>query len=378
MNLVLIMDYLKAQTPLKIRSAYLVHPNPKGGIMHITEGIITGTSAVGYTGAGAALVWYGIRQMKQFTKDYSDKKPLLGMAGALIFFVSLLPIPAFTGTCSHPCGTPLIGILFGPAIGIALTGGSLLLQAAFFAHGGFGTWGANVIALGVFGCVSGWGIFKLAQKAGLPLWAAGFAGGFIGDVMVYVGSGLILAGELAHAPSPQYSFTGYLMVIYAAYVPTQLPIAIGEMVITGLALQSILKQRPEVLMDLGLIKNPALSISKSQLVGILLMGMILCLGIFSPQPAEATDSSAVAMVSTAGQQVAEAEETGGFGGMDEMVNERLAEEAGLEPKDPFINVEAMGDLWNALLLLAGGFCGFLVGRYWPTWKNMPTANETSG
>jgi hypothetical protein len=50
--------------------------------------------------------------------------------------------------------------------------------------------------------------------------------------------------------------------------------------------------------------------------------------------------------------------------MDEAVNEKLAENAGLKPKDPFINIESMGDLWNAVLLLAGGVCGFVIGRWW--------------
>ena len=44
-------------------------------------------------------------------------------------------------------GEVVAGILLGPWVGIALTGLSLLLQAAFFAHGGFSTWGANVITL---------------------------------------------------------------------------------------------------------------------------------------------------------------------------------------------------------------------------------------
>jgi len=104
--------------------------------------------------------------MKAFVKKAPENRPLIGMGTALVFFVSLLPIPAFTGTCSHPCGTPLIGILLGPVIGIALTGISLLLQAAFFAHGGFSTWGANVVALGFFGCGFGWGTFRLARRLG--------------------------------------------------------------------------------------------------------------------------------------------------------------------------------------------------------------------
>jgi len=332
--------------------------------MHITEGIITGAPAVLYTAAGIAMVGYGTTRMKKFVIQFPEKRPLLGMAGALIFFISLLPLPAFTGTCSHPCGTPFIAILFGPAIAIALTGGSLLLQAAFFAHGGFGTWGANVVALGFFGCVAGWTAFTLLRKIGFPLWAAGFAGGLIGDVAVYGASGLILAGQLAHAPTPQYSFIGYLTVIYAAYLPTQLPIAISEMVITGLAIHYIYKQRPEVLVDLGLVKYglapPRTSSKISPLSIVLFSTLLLNTGDHAfaageqKFPTSDHNSSQMHLPKTANS----------FTGMDEAVNEKLAEDAGLSPKDPLINTEAMGDLWNALLLIAGGACGFVIGRWW--------------
>jgi hypothetical protein len=53
-----------------------------------------------------------------------------------------------------------------------------------------------------------------------------------------------------------------------------------------------------------------------------------------------------------------------FPGMDESVNEALAEEAGVPSRDPLIDTEAMGELWNLLLLVAGGVCGFLLGRHW--------------
>lgn len=332
--------------------------------MHITEGIITGGSAIGYSGAGLALVWFGTRKMKHFAADHPDKKPLLGMAGALIFFVSLLPIPAFTGTCSHPCGTPFIAILFGPAIAIALTGGSLLLQAAFFAHGGFGTWGANVIALGLFGCLGGWGSFRIIRKMGFRLWVAGFMGGLIGDVMVYVASGLILSGELAAAPTPQYSLSGYLMTIYAAYLPTQLPIALGEMVITGLALQYIYKQRPEVLIDLGVVS--ALSERSRKIKGISLLSIFLTLAlwILPSNNAFATHDQKATATRENSSMAAHQHAFNSFSGMDESVNEALAENAGIQPKNPYINIEAMGDLWNALLLTAGGICGFVLGRWW--------------
>ena len=285
------------------------------------------------------------------------------MGGALIFFISLIPIPAFTGTCSHPCGTPLVAILLGPWIGIALTGVSLLLQAAFFAHGGFGTWGANVVALGFFGCIFGWGVFRIARKLGLPLWAAGFAGGLIGDVMVYVASGLILGTTLANAPTPQYSLMGYLAAIYAAYLPTQLPIAIGEMLITGMALQYAYNQRPEVLVELKIIR-PVKAANVGNPLAVILIPVLAAWSLFAPLAGFSANEKELTPSTVVTSSVELSQPAGNFSGMDEAVNEKLAEAAGRPAKDPYINTEEMGDLWNLLLLSAGGICGFIVGRWW--------------
>ena len=338
--------------------------------MHITEGIITGGEAVMYSGAGVALVGCGVWKMKQFVSEFPNKKPLLGMGGALIFFISLIPIPAFTGTCSHPCGTPLVGILLGPLIGFALTGVSLLLQAAFFAHGGFGTWGANVVALGFFGCFFGWLAFRIARVIGLPIWAAGFAGGLVGDIMVYVASGLILGTTLAQAPNPQYSLGGYLIAIYSAYAPTQLPIAIGEMIVTGLALQYAFRQRPEVLQELGIIKTKSLPI-QNRSTNLLLVLAFSSLLLYPGQSADAAQKTAdaaqedqVSTQSALDPSRTQASETAKFAGLDEAVNEKLADAAGQPARAPYIDTESMGDLWNLLLLSAGGICGFVVGRWW--------------
>lgn len=325
--------------------------------MHITEGIIVGKAAVLYTAAGVSLVAWGVSRIKAFVKKAPENKPLLGMGTALIFFVSLLPIPAFTGTCSHPCGTPLIGILLGPSIGIALTGISLLLQAAFFAHGGFSTWGANVVALGFFGCGFGWGAFRLVRKLGLPLWAAGAAGGLAGDLMVYIASGMILGTTLVQAPFPQFALSGYLLAIYTAYLPTQLPIAVGEMLVTGLALHYTSRQRPEVLEALGVLslKKRNHRISVLAIVAVALLIWMLT--------GKANSADQVIHDGTPGDAASESKPAA-FSGMDEAVNERMAEAAGRPAREPFINTEAMGDLWNLLLLTAGGICGFVIGRYW--------------
>lgn len=331
--------------------------------MHITEGIITGGSAIAYTGVGLAFVGWGASRMKKFIHDFPGKKPLLGMGGALIFFISLIPIPAFTGTCSHPCGTPLIAILLGPLIGCALTGVSLLLQAAFFAHGGFSTWGANVVALGVFGCFFGWGAFKVLMKIGLPFWAAGFAGGLIGDIMVYASSGMILGTTLMNAPNPQFSLAGYLAAIYAAYLPTQLPIAAGEMIVTGLALQYAYRQRPEVLEELGVVDRPVKISEPGKTFTSMFLLLLFALFLAGPNQSFGFENESKPLPESAEPSAARPTGTVRFSGMDEIVNEKLAQNAGRAAREPYINTEKMGDLWNLLLLAAGGVCGFIVGKY---------------
>jgi cobalt/nickel transport system permease protein len=327
--------------------------------MHITEGIITGVPAAAYTVGGLALMGWGARAMKKFAAKFPEKKALIGMGGALIFFVSLIPLPAFTGTCSHPCGTPLVAILLGPSITIALAGIALLLQAAFFAHGGFSTWGANVMTLGLLGSLGGWLAFRVARKLGLPLWLSGGFGGLIGDIMTYVGAGGILALTLAHAPNPQYSFSGYLAVIYAAYVPTQLPIAIAEMILTGLALHYAFKQRPEVLQELGVVGHrmtPNFGLTSLLLIFFTVTVLAVSVpALAAPPGPEATNPPAAA-------EPAE-EPKGSFSGMDESVNERVAEEAGLKAREPYIDLESQGDLWNMVLMLGSGIAGFWIGRH---------------
>ncbi len=319
--------------------------------MHISEGILTGHSFWATTVAGACIMIKGFAEMKRFVHDQPERKPLLGMAGAFIFLISLIPIPAYLGTCSHPCGTPLAGILLGPWIGAALSGFSLFLQALLFAHGGFATLGANILALGGGGAVGGWCFFRIGGKLGLPLPAAAAFGGLMGDILTYLISGGILGGHLAFvAPQPQYNFTGYLSVIIAAYLPVQGPIALGEMMVTGIAVRAISRQRPEVLKALG--------VATARVALLLLFAFALTPTIASFAQEGVTISVQVA------QNMQNETKTGAYAGMDEKVNEAIAEAAGAKPRDPYINLEEKGDVWNTMLLAGGGLAGFVIGRWW--------------
>lgn len=316
--------------------------------MHISEGILTGKSMAITLAAGAAAVAWGVHATNKFVAEKPGRKPLLAMAGAFIFLVSLVPLPSYAGTCSHPCGTPLAAILLGPGVTVLLACLGLVLQAAFFAHGGFSSLGANTLTLGLVGGLSGWASYHLARKAGFSrLWAGALAG-LLGDVLTYVAAGFILGAHLAWVvPQPRMDLLNYLKVIYAGYLPVQTPLAIGEAFLTGYALHSIGRQRPEVLEELGVERrSPAAAVVAGALVLLLLL----------PSFVRAAETVTAAAPVTAAAK--------GYTGMDEKVNEAMAAAGGAPPRAPFLDTEKLGDLWNLILLLGGAIAGFVVGRNW--------------
>lgn len=328
--------------------------------MHISEGILTGPSMAITLAAGGLSVAYGVTRMNAFVKAKPERRPLLAMAGAFIFLVSLVPFPAFLGTCSHPCGTPLAAILLGPGITIVLACLGLLLQAAFFAHGGFSSLGANTLTLGVVGAFTGWASYHLARRSGASRLVAGMLAGFIGDVATYAAAGFILGAHLAWVvPTPKYDLHTYLKMIYLAYLPVQGPIAVGEAVITGWAIHSIGRQRPEVLEDLGVEKK---GFAKAVIAAGALLLLFLPLAARSaegPDPAAAGAAAPAAPASAAPKAPQPA-----FTGMDEKVNEALAASGGAPARNPYLDFEHMGDIWNFILLIGGGLAGFVVGINW--------------
>ena len=85
---------------------------------------------------------------------------------------------------------------------------------------------------------------------------------------------------------------------------------------------------------------------------------------YSANIAEAAKAMEVATNTDLDPNNSQAPAPANFAGMDEAVNEKLAEAAGRPARAPYIDTESMGDLWNLLLLTAGGICGFVVGRWW--------------
>ena len=212
--------------------------------MHIAEGILPASWAGIWYAIAVIFVGIGIYQIKKRTTSNKGLVPLLGLAGAVIFLVSVFPIPVpVAGTCSHPCGTPLGAILVGPFISTALGAIALLMQALFLAHGGLSTWGANIVSMSLVGSFVGFGCFILLRRLNVSIFIAGFAAGLFGDWATYATT----AFELASALHGTGSLWGMFTAIIAAFAPTQLPLGILEGIFTGGVVALIYQRRPELL-----------------------------------------------------------------------------------------------------------------------------------
>jgi cobalt/nickel transport system permease protein len=210
--------------------------------MHITEGILPFNWAALWFVVAAPFVAAGLYKLKK-DKTVGRMKPLLGMMGAAVFIVSCMPIPVPTaGTCSHPAGTAMAAILIGPVYSILATSVALLLQALFLAHGGLTTWGGNIFSMGIVGSFAGYAVFKGLTKLNVPLVAAAFFAGVVGDWATYATTSFELASAL-HGPGEFARLFGTIML---AFVPTQLPLGIVEGIMTAGAVKFLYSRRPEL------------------------------------------------------------------------------------------------------------------------------------
>jgi cobalt/nickel transport system permease protein len=212
--------------------------------MHIAEGILPANWAAIWYVIAAVFVFIGIRMIRKRTKEVKGLVPLLGLTGAAIFLISVFPIPVpVSGSCSHPCGTPLGAILVGPFISTVLGAIALLIQALFLAHGGISTWGANIVSMALVGSFVGFGAFTLFRRFNAPIFVAAFAAGLFGDWATYATTSFELASAL-HGAGSLWNMFGAIAV---AFAPTQLPLGILEGLFTGGAVTLVYQRRPELL-----------------------------------------------------------------------------------------------------------------------------------
>ncbi len=219
--------------------------------MHISEGLLPFQWAAFWTILAAPFLVYGLYRLKKVSAGDLAFKPLVGLMAAVVFIISCMPIPVPTaGSCSHPCGTAISGILVGPAISILVAAVALLIQALFLAHGGLSTWGANLISMGVMGSVAGFLTFRALRSVKVSMTVSGFMAGLLADWATYVMTSIELASGI-RGNSP---FMPLFWKILIAFFPTQLPLGILEGAMTAGMIVLLCKKRPDLLVRMKVLK----------------------------------------------------------------------------------------------------------------------------
>ncbi len=197
--------------------------------MHIMEGFLPVGHAIGWTIAAAPFVVAGSIALRRTLRARPEARLTLAAASAFTFVLSALKLPSVTGSCSHPTGTGLGAMTFGPAVMAPVGLIVLLFQGLLLAHGGLTTLGANVFSMAIAGPWVGWAAWRVATRLGLSTAVAVFLGAALADLATYV----VTSAQLALAfPDPASGVAGSFAKFSGIFAVTQVPLAIAEGLLT--------------------------------------------------------------------------------------------------------------------------------------------------
>ena len=217
--------------------------------MHIMEGFLPVNHALGWTAAAVPFVAWGIASIRKRIAANPEQRMLLGVAAAFSFVLSALKLPSVTGSCSHPTGTGLGALLFGPAAMAPIGAVVLLFQALLLAHGGLTTLGANIFSMAIVGPFVAWGVFRLARALRASRPVAVFLAASLADLATYITT----SGQLAWAfPDAVGGFSASFAKFATIFAVTQIPLAISEGLLTVLIFNALSRYNPRELRPLDL------------------------------------------------------------------------------------------------------------------------------
>lgn len=236
---------------------FLLYAFPENAMaMHIMEGFLPVKWAAFWTLLSLPVIVYGLFSIRSKLQKNPELKMLLGVAGAFAFVMSALKIPSVTGSSSHPTGTGLGAILFGPAAMSVLGLIVLLFQAILLAHGGLTTLGANVFSMAIVGTFVAYGVFMGSKKVGLSDSIAVFAAASLGNLMTYVTTSFQLALAFPAEIGGVMASASKFLTIFAV---TQVPLAISEGLLTVVIFNFLRKYSAEELKLLNIFKKGAVA-----------------------------------------------------------------------------------------------------------------------
>jgi cobalt/nickel transport system permease protein len=202
---------------------------------------------------------FGVYQLKKIIAKDREALPLLGVTGGFIFILSSLKLPSVTGSCSHPTGTGLSAVSFGPWITAVIAAIVLLFQSLFLAHGGLSTLGANIVSMGIIGPLTGYVVYRSLRNTPVNMYVTVFLATALADMFTYVTTSL----ELALAYPAQTGGAGSSFILFMGiFAVTQIPLAIVEGIVLALVFKYIVQLKPDILIRLHVFSEEKINAAR--------------------------------------------------------------------------------------------------------------------
>ena len=221
------------------------------GAMHIMEGFLPQGHAIAWGAVCLPFVVWGLIAMRKIVAQHRKAVLLLAMMGAYAFVLSALKMPSVTGSSSHPTGTGLGAVLFGPAPMAVLGMIVLLFQAILLAHGGLTTLGANTFSMAIAGPFVSFGVYRQCRKLKVNrLVSVGIACA-LGDLFTYC----ITAAQLALAHPGEQGVLASMVEFLGVFALTQIPLAIVEGILSAIVLMMLESFAKPELREIGFLQK---------------------------------------------------------------------------------------------------------------------------
>jgi cobalt/nickel transport system permease protein len=209
-------------------------------LVHVPDGFLDAPTSIatGVVAAGAIAV-----ALRGARKELDDRTvPMAGLVAAFVFSTQMLNFPVAGGTSGHLLGGALAAVLVGPYTALLCMSVVFVVQCLLLADGGITALGTNIDLMGVVTVVVGWALFRLLQqvlpkRVGMVAPAAAVAAFVSVPVAALCFAGLFAVGGQAPVP---------VLTVATAMVSVHVLIGIGEAIITGLAVSSIVAVRPDL------------------------------------------------------------------------------------------------------------------------------------
>lgn len=208
--------------------------------MHVPDGFLDAPTSVATGVVAAAAVGVALRKARAELDDRAA--PMAGLVAAFVFAGQMINFPVGTGVSGHLMGGALAAVLVGPWTAVLCLAVVLLVQGLLMADGGVTALGTNVLLIGIVTTVVGWLVFRGVQRL-LPR--------RLGSVAPAAGLGALVSVPVAAVVFTALFAVGGTVPVETGHVLTamlgwHLVIGLGEAVITGLVVGSVVSVRPDL------------------------------------------------------------------------------------------------------------------------------------